>query len=111
MLVTLAGMTISDRSSQYSNAFCPMLTTFDWIVRSVIFLQERNAYAPILVTDDGIYALVIGAEWKAPVPEFELLYIAVTEYSFPLLFTMDGIRSSPDRVDGLVARTVALLPE
>ena len=54
MLVTLEGITISDRESQLENAQSPMLVTLEGMTISERERQKENAPSPMLVTLEGI---------------------------------------------------------
>ena len=49
MLVTLEGMTISDRELQVSNALSPMLVTLEGMTISDRELQKENALSHIIL--------------------------------------------------------------
>ena len=49
MLVTLEGMTISDRELQVSNALSPMLVTLEGMTISDRELQYKNALSHIIL--------------------------------------------------------------
>ena len=54
MLVTLEGMTISDRESQLEKALSPMLVTLEGMTISDRERQSKNALLPMLVTLEGM---------------------------------------------------------
>ena len=54
MLVTLEGITISDRESQSINAISPMLVTLEGMTIFDRELQSENARSPMLATQEGI---------------------------------------------------------
>ena len=54
MLVTLEGMTISDREPQQENALSPMIVTLEGMTISDREPQHENALSPMIVTLEGM---------------------------------------------------------
>ena len=57
MLVTLEGMTISNRESHLENALSPMLVTLEGMTISDRELHHENALSPMLATLEGRLSL------------------------------------------------------